>query len=1153
MTILEGQREAAMRAVLRTISESPSDFRPVFEAIMEHATKLCDASFGGLFMCESGFLQLVAQRGMSSQLVEFLTNDPLPLDPSQSFTAQAAYERRPVQVEDVGKHEASRGQRHRVAGQTFDNIHTQVCVPIVLGDECLGVVSMYRGEVRRFEPEHVELASAFAEQAAIAVENVRRFKALEVRTAELAKALERQSATTDILRVINRSPSDFEPVFEAILAHATRLCDAPYGALLMCESGHFRMVAHQGVSSSTVELMQAEPMPIDANQNISAQAVVEMRPISVDDVREHAATHGHRHREATIVSEEIRSQISVPLISGDAALGVISVWRREVRPFAQAHIDLVCAFAEQGVIGVENVRRFRALEDRTSQLSKAFERQSATAEVLRVISRSPTDSQPVFEAILEKAGRICDAAFGGMFVVRDEYLVPVAWLGESTEYRTLLERAPLRLDSERLLPRSARSGEALHVEDMSQTSEYVEQDPYRVAAVDVEGMRTVLCVPLHKDGVPVGAIAVFRHEKRLFRDEDIELLKTFADQAVIAIDNARMFEAVNARTGEVRAALARQTATSEILRVISSSPTESQPVFEAILERAGSICDASLGCMLLVRDDRLHPAAWLEPTDKFKAATEANPLPLSTQHSFAHRSALTGEIVHIEDLSDGTHQVDGGDGAVLRRISIEEERIRTLLCIPLRKDDKPVGVLCLFRREKRLFKDEDIDLLSTFAEQAVIAIENVRLFQTLQSQRAELTRSVGELRALGEVGQAVSSTLDLDTVLTTITSQAVALCGAAGGVIAEYDEATGTLPIRAAPGFTHLVGGIEPTRIGEGVIGKAAADRQPVHIPDLDAPGAYPGKLRHLLDQAGLKALLAVPLLREDRVLGTLLVGRGTTGEFPQSTIDLLETFAAQSALAIHNARVYRELEEQGRALDAANRHKSEFLANMSHELRTPLNAVIGFSEVLGDELFGELNEKQGEYVKDIHESGRHLLSLINDILDLSKVEAGQMDLDLSRFALHPAIDNALTLVNDRAARRGLDLKSRIDELPQEMVGDERKFKQVLLNLLSNAIKFTPAGGQVTVSGRLKDSWVEIEVSDTGVGISVEEQSRVFDAFQQAGRDYARKAEGTGLGLTLTRQFVELHGGSIKVESAPEQGSTFTIMLPLEPGASEQV
>ncbi|MFT5511463.1 MAG: signal transduction histidine kinase, partial [Hyphomicrobiaceae bacterium] len=607
------------------------------------------------------------------------------------------------------------------------------------------------------------------------------------------------------------------------------------------------------------------------------------------------------------------------------------------------------------------------------------------------------------------------------------------------------------------------------------------------------------------------------------------------------------------RTEEVRRALERQTATSEILRVISSSPTDSQPVFEAILQRAGSICGASLGVMFLVRDENLHPAAWLEATEEFRATVEANPLPLSAKDSYAHWSAATGEIVHIEDLSDGTHpSIDSGPGWRLRQVSIKAERIRTLLCIPMRKGDKPIGVLCLFRREKHLFKAEDIELLSTFAEQAVIAIDNVRLFQTLQFQRAELTRSVGELRALGEVGQAVSSTLDLDTVLTTITSQAVELCGAAGGIITEYDEATGTLPIRAAPGFSHLVGGVEPTRIGEGVIGKAAADRKPVHIPDLDAPGAYPGKLRHLLDQAGLKALLAVPLLREDKVLGTLLVGRATTGEFAQTTINLLETFAAQSALAIHNARVYQELEEQGRALDAANRHKSEFLANMSHELRTPLNAVIGFSEVLGDELFGELNEKQTEYVGDIHESGRHLLSLINDILDLSKVEAGHMELNLARFALQPAIDNALTLVSERAAQRGLTLTSHTGELPDEMVGDERKLKQILLNLLSNSIKFTPAGGEVTLTGRCANGWVEIEVKDTGVGISAEEQTRVFDAFQQAGRDYARKAEGTGLGLTLTRQFVELHGGSIKVASAPEQGSTFTIMLPLEQGVGEQ-
>ncbi len=282
-------------------------------------------------------------------------------------------------------------------------------------------------------------------------------------------------------------------------------------------------------------------------------------------------------------------------------------------------------------------------------------------------------------------------------------------------------------------------------------------------------------------------------------------------------------------------------------------------------------------------------------------------------------------------------------------------------------------------------------------------------------------------------------------------------------------------------------------------------------------------------------------------MLGTLLVARKAPGEFSDETVRLLRAFAAPSAIAIHNARLFRELEEKRLELEAASQHKSDFLANMSHELRTPLNAVIGFSEVLAEQMFGELNDKQAEYVKDIHSSGRHLLSLINDILDLSKIEAGRMELDFARFEIRPALDNALTLVAERASRRGITLETDIEDPLGEMTGDERKLKQILLNLLSNAIKFTPEGGAVTLAARRdnENETVRIAVRDTGVGISPEDQTIIFDEFRQVGTDYARKVEGTGLGLTLTRRFVELHGGEITVDSEPGAGSEFSVVLPI--------
>jgi len=472
---------------------------------------------------------------------------------------------------------------------------------------------------------------------------------------------------------------------------------------------------------------------------------------------------------------------------------------------------------------------------------------------------------------------------------------------------------------------------------------------------------------------------------------------------------------------------------------------------------------------------------------------------------------------------------------------------RTVLATPLLRESVAIGAIVIRRTEVSPFTDKQIKLLETFADQAVIAIENVRLFKELDARTNELTRSVGELKALGEVGQAVSSTLDLETVLTRIVSHAVQLSGTDGGAIYEYDESSEEFLLRATDHMEEeLITALRanPPRLGDGVVGRAAASREPVQIPDISQEHAYTPGIRALLVRFGFRASLAVPLLRDERIIGGLVVRRKSTGEFRPEVIDLLKTFATQSVLAIQNARLFREIEEKSKQIEAANRHKSEFLANMSHELRTPLNAIIGFSEVLGERLFGELNEKQAEYTDDILSSGRHLLSLINEILDLSKVEAGRMELELSTFDLPLAIDNARTVVRERATKHGINLDVTVDERLGDFMGDERKIKQVLLNLLSNAVKFTPEGGRIGIKATQADGSVEISVSDSGIGIAPEDQPKIFEEFRQVGGDYAQKKEGTGLGLTLAKKFVELHGGKIWVESEVRKGSTFSFTLP---------
>jgi len=776
-------------------------------------------------------------------------------------------------------------------------------------------------------------------------------------------------------------------------------------------------------------------------------------------------------------------------------------------------------------------KRNRALMEARAQLIEALEQQTATSQILRVISESPTDVQPVLHAVSESAARLCNAIDAQIFRVDGDLLRLVASHGPLVQ-----PDQQLFIGRGSVTGRSVVERRTIHIHDLA-------------AEVDIEfpdakdnqtrvGHRTTLATPLMHRGIPLGAILIRRLEVEPFTVKQIELLKTFADQAVIAIENVRLFKESETRNQALTEALEQQTATADILQVISGLPTDVQPVFNTIVSSAPRLCGAKY-CLLYQFDgDLLHLVAHHNVTGELlDVLHRLYPMRPSRQHAVG-RAIMSAAVVEIADaLSDPEYQ---------QKIAVLGGW-RSMVAVPMLRDGAPIGAIVIQRAEAGAFPERQIALLRTFADQAVISVENVRLFKALQAKTQELTRSVGQLTALDEVGRAVGSTLDLDTVLTTIVSRAVQLSSAAGGSIYEYDEALEEFALRA----THNLDApdVELRRAirlkkGEGATGRMAIIHEPVQLPDISVEGAYDSRLREALLRAGAHAVLAVPLLCEDQLIGSLVVSRNTPGMFPSEVVELLRTFATQSALAIRNARLFREIADKSRQLEVTSQHKSEFLANMSHELRTPLNAILGFSEVLAQGMFGPVNDKQAEYLRDILDSGRHLLSLINDILDLSKIEAGRMVLEMSDFDLPQAIQNALTLVRERALRRGIALRHAIDERVGAIRADDRKIKQILLNLLSNAIKFTPEGGRIEVRAAPADEHITISVTDTGIGIAPGDLEAVFEEFRQVGTA-DRKAEGTGLGLALARKFVELHGGRIGVTSRLGEGSTFTVTLPV--------
>jgi GAF domain-containing protein len=1173
------EQQTATADVLQVISSSPGDLQPVFKSMLNNALRICEAKFGQLLLFDGkGFLPAELHNS-PAEYGELFKDGPLIPGPRTALGRVIASKEVAHVADVLAGSTYAEGDPLRIATVDILQARTLLAVPMLKENELVGAIVIYRQEVRPFSDRQIELVASFASQAVIAIENTRLLKELRQRTGDLSEALEQQTAISDILRVISSSPGEVKPVFASVAEHAARICEAQIVDVLIVEDDKLHYAAEFGEFG---RILHGDTAPLNRD-SVMGRSICDRQPVHVADLQ--SADHDFPLGREFALALGHRTTLAVPLIREDRALGTILVRRAEVRPFDDKHIALLKTFADQAAIAIENARLLNELRQRTRELQESLEYQTATADVLNVISRSTTNVQPVFDAIAMSAARLFAPCETTLTTVHDGQLHwgATASLGRPVE---AIERVksiyPLPFDIE-----SSPSARAIHERRIIEIPDVLAADtPESTRRAQSAGeFRSITFVPLLRDGVGIGTI-ILTHPEAGFRlsPKQLALVQTFADQAVIAIENARLFDEVQAKTGELTEALVYQTGSGNILKVIASSPTDVGPVLKAIVESACDLCEAHDAIVVLKDGTEL------------RIGSHHGPIPINLDRWPNDRSSVTG-LAMADRLPVHMHDILSDEGAkfpIAQRMS-RQDGCHSLLSVPMLRESESIGAITLRRTEVHPFSDKQIALLQTFADQAVIALGNVRMFEEVQAKTSELTETLEYQTATADVLNVISrSPNNLQPVMDTIVHTARRLCQSEYAMMLQCGD-DGIFRIAAHSNVSReFIDWMQknPVMAGDGsAVGMVAAEKQTVHLPDALADPRFTDLRRQQHSKA--RTMLGVPLLRDQNVIGVVFMARTEVKPFSDRQVELVTSFADQAVIAISNVGLFNEVQERTRELSqsldelrtAQDRlvqteklaSLGQLTAGIAHEIKNPLNFVNNFS-ALSAELIDELNDVLRPAALDgkVREEIDELTHMLKGNLEKVVMHGKRADSIVKNMLLHsregagehrPADINAiveeslnLAYHGARAERSGFNITLQRDLDPEAGLIDlyPQEITRVFLNLISNgfyaATKRKEAGAdgfEPTLSASTKNlgNKVEIRIRDNGTGIPLEVKEKMFNPFfttKPAG-------EGTGLGLSMSHDIVvKQHGGKIDVDTEPGAFTEFIITLPRTAAADIQ-